>query len=101
MSKLASCKNVNKDNSHESKASGASGLIVLHHHTVNDFTIATEVSLQAVLGRLPAEASDEELPKEVARGRGAKQNVAIKSQKIYHEKKLSHHQKNERSGFHF
>lgn len=47
-------------NSHESESSRPPCLVVLHNHTVDDFTVAAEVSLQAVLGRLPAEASDEE-----------------------------------------
>lgn len=49
-------------NSHETKASGTSGLVVFHHHAVDDFPIATEVPLQAVLGRFPAETSDKEFP---------------------------------------
>lgn len=48
--------------SHESEAARPSRLVVLHYDAVDDLTIAAEVSLQAVLGRLPAEAADEEFP---------------------------------------
>lgn len=48
--------------SHESESARPSRLVVLHHYAVNDFTIAAEVALQAVLGCLPTEASDEKFP---------------------------------------
>lgn len=56
--------------SHESKAARPSRLVVLHHDAVDDLTVAAEVSLQAVLGRLPAEAANEEFP---GRARGVKE----------------------------
>ncbi|CAD6241273.1 GSCOCG00002606001-RA-CDS, partial [Cotesia congregata] len=37
----------------ESKATTATGLAVLHNHTVNNFAITAEVSLQIFLSRLP------------------------------------------------
>lgn len=49
--------------SHESEAAGTSRLVVLHHNAIDDLAVAAEVSLQAVLSRLPAQAADEELPK--------------------------------------
>lgn len=51
-----------KENLHESESPRPPRLVVLHHNTVDDFTISTEISLQAVLSRLPAQAADEELP---------------------------------------
>lgn len=47
---------------HESKATRPSSLVVLHHNAINDFSIAAEVSLQAVLGCFPAQAADEKFP---------------------------------------
>lgn len=49
-------------NLHESEATGPSGLVVLHHNAVDDFTVAAEVSLQAVLSRFPAQSADEKFP---------------------------------------
>lgn len=89
-----------QSNSHETKSSGTSGLVVLHHHTVNDFAISTEVPLQAVLGRFPAEASDEEFSIKRRRGERSRKS-RLGTRKFITKKKLSHHQKNERSGFHF
>lgn len=84
-----------RESSHETKSSRTARFVVLHHYTVNDFTIATKVSLQAVLGRLPTEASDKKFP--TSKGSGAKQKFAIKNQKM--KKKLSHHQKKKGSIF--
>lgn len=82
--------------SHESKAARPSGLVVLHHNTVNDFTISTEISLQAVLGRFPAQATNEEFSSFDDEGR-EREGVDILSRSLIlsssARKKLSHHQK--------
>jgi hypothetical protein len=44
------------------ETSRSSRLVIFHHHTINDFPIATEVALQRVLCRLPAESTHEKFP---------------------------------------
>lgn len=49
-------------NSHESEPARPTRFVVLHHHAIDDFAVTAEIPLQAVLGRLPAEATDEKFP---------------------------------------
>lgn len=90
--------------SHEPESSRSTCLIILHHHTVDDFAIPTKVTLQAVLGRLPAEAADEELPEITITRRVRVSSLGIRNF-ITMKKKSCHIIKKKRekncSGFHF
>lgn len=50
-------------NSHESESARSTRFVVLHHDTVDDFAIAAEITLQAVLSCLPAETAHEKFPR--------------------------------------